>query len=46
MRMSNLQAAVGVAQLEQLDSFVKRKREMGNLYNQLLKDIPDIKLPL
>lgn len=34
MRMSNLQAAVGVAQLERLDEFVARKRRMGQLYNE------------
>lgn len=46
MRMSNLQAAVGVAQLERLDEFVARKRSMGKLYTDLLKDIPGIQLPL
>ncbi|MBA4445017.1 DegT/DnrJ/EryC1/StrS family aminotransferase [Cylindrospermopsis raciborskii CS-506_D] len=46
MRMSNLQAAVGVAQLERLDEFVARKRSMGKLYTELLKDIPGIQLPL
>ncbi len=45
-RMTNLQAAVGLAQLENLDKHVKRKREIGNLYNELLKDIPNIQLPL
>ena len=33
MRMSNLQAAVGVAQLERLDELVSRKRCIGRLYN-------------
>ena len=46
LRMTNLQAAVGVAQLERLDEFVKIKRRMGNLYTQLLCDIPHIQLPL
>jgi perosamine synthetase len=36
MRMSNLQAAVGVAQLERLDEFVERKRRIGRLYNEKL----------
>ena len=35
-RMSNLQAAVGLAQLERLDEFVERKRQMGQRYTQLL----------
>lgn len=46
LRMTNLQAAVGLAQLEQLDKFVERKRKMGTLYTKLLSGIPDIQLPL
>ena len=46
MRMSNMQAAVGVAQLERLDEFVARKRDMGRLYTDLLKDVPGLQLPL
>ncbi|MCA2846810.1 MAG: DegT/DnrJ/EryC1/StrS family aminotransferase [Pseudanabaena sp. M135S2SP2A07QC] len=46
MRMSNLQAALGVAQLERLDEFVKRKRQMGKIYTKLLTDITTIQLPL
>ena len=45
-RMTNLQAALGLAQLEQLPVHVRRKREMGRLYSKLLKDIPGIQLPL
>jgi perosamine synthetase len=46
MRMTNLQAAVGLAQLERLDEFVARKRLMGQTYHQYLKDLPQIQLPL
>jgi perosamine synthetase len=46
MRMSNLQAAVGVAQLERLDEFVGRKRRMGQRYNELLAALPGVQLPL
>jgi perosamine synthetase len=46
LRMTNLQAALGVAQLERLDEFVTRKRYMGKLYTQLLADIPGIQLPI
>lgn len=42
MRMSNLQAAVGVAQLERLDEFVARKRRMGRLYNEKLASVAGI----
>src|ERR1700730_18671739 len=33
-RLSNLQAAVGVAQLERLDEFVGRKRRIGAWYTE------------
>jgi perosamine synthetase len=46
MRISNLQAALGVAQLERLDESMARKRHMGERYTQLLKDIPGLELPL
>ena len=45
-RMSNLQAAVGVAQLERLPAAVARKRHLGARYTELLKDIPGLQLPL
>jgi perosamine synthetase len=45
-RMTNLQAALGLAQLEQWDTFIKRKRSMGQLYTQLLRDVEGIRLPL
>lgn len=45
-RMSNLQAALGVAQLERLDEFIARKRRMGKQYSQLLAGIPGLQLPL
>jgi perosamine synthetase len=45
-RMSNLQAALGVAQVERLDEFVARKRRMGELYTRLLAGVPGLQLPL
>ncbi|WP_440676617.1 DegT/DnrJ/EryC1/StrS family aminotransferase [Candidatus Pelagibacter sp. HIMB1593] len=45
-RMSNLQAAVGVAQLEQLDFFIKKKRYIGKLYNEKLSELKSLQLPL
>lgn len=45
-RMTNLQAAVGVAQLERLDEFVLRKRQIGQQYTNLLSAIPSVQLPL
>jgi perosamine synthetase len=46
LRLSNLQAAVGVAQLERLDEFVARKRRMGQRYSELLADVPGLQLPV
>jgi perosamine synthetase len=45
-RMSNLQAALGVSQLELLDDFVKRKRCMGRRYTEQLGDISWLQLPV
>ncbi len=45
-RMTNLQAALGVAQLERLDEFVIRKRRMGEKYTELLANVPGLQLPL
>lgn len=45
-RMSNLQAALGVAQLERLDEFVARKRCMGARYTELLAGTTGLQLPL
>jgi len=44
--MTNMQAALGLAQLERLDEFVERKRKMGALYTELLKDVTGLQLPL
>jgi len=46
MRLTNLQAAVGLAQLERLDQLIARKRRMGARYNQLLADVPGLQLPV
>jgi perosamine synthetase len=44
-RLTNLQAALGVAQLERMEQIVACKRSMGQTYNLLLKDIDRLKLP-
>jgi perosamine synthetase len=46
LRMTNMQAALGVAQLERLDEFVSRKREMGKRYTEMLSDCRGVHLPL
>lgn len=45
-RMSNIQAALGVAQLERLEEFLARKRRMGARYTELLGDVATVSLPL
>jgi perosamine synthetase len=46
LRMTNMQAALGLAQLERLDEFILRKRNMGLLYTELLVNVPSLQLPL
>ena len=46
LRMTNLQAALGLAQLERLDEFLARKRAMGRLYGRLLAQVKGLQLPL
>jgi perosamine synthetase len=45
-RITNMQAALGLAQLDRLDSVVAKKRRMGSLYTELLRDVPGVLLPL
>ena len=46
LRMTNLQAALGVAQLERLDEFVKKKRWIGRRYNELFYHLRGVQLPM
>jgi len=45
-RMSNLQAAVGLAQLERIEQSILKKRQIGHFYQDKLKDIDTIHLPV
>lgn len=45
-RFTNLQAAVGLAQLERLSEFVDRKRRMGKYYTEQLKGTRGLILPI
>jgi len=44
-RMTNLQAALGVAQLEKMEKFVQKKIEIAETYNSLLKNVDGMTLP-
>ena len=45
-RMTNLQAAVGIAQLETLEAHLHRKRQIGSLYQEKLNDVEGLQLPI
>lgn len=45
-RFTNLQAAVGLAQLERLEEFIERKKEMGRYYTERLRDVRGLMLPV
>jgi perosamine synthetase len=46
LRMTNIQAAIGLAQLERLDQSILKKREIGRMYQERLADLPGVQLPL
>lgn len=46
LRMTNMQAAIGLAQLERIDEFVNKKRAMGAMYSKFLDKTPNISLPI
>lgn len=41
-RMTNVQAAIGLAQLEKIDAFLERRDENARLYSTFLADVPGI----
>ncbi len=45
-RMTNIQAAIGLAQLERIEEHIDKKRKIGKLYTELLKNIPYLQLPV
>ncbi len=44
-RFTNLQSALGLAQLENVDNVLRIKRENARIYNSLLKDVNILMLP-
>jgi len=44
-RMTNLQAAIGVAQLERIEDILNKKCNIGKVYNESLADINELILP-
>jgi perosamine synthetase len=45
-RITNVQAAIGCAQLERVDDIIGRRRAMAQRYTALLKDQPLLQLPI
>ena len=45
-RMTNLQAAIGLAQLDRIAEFIEMRRNNAQFYNKLLKDVKGITLPV
>ncbi len=43
-RMNNIAAAIGVAQMEQIDSFIDKKRQIASMYFEGLQDLADCSL--
>ncbi|KGR90105.1 aminotransferase DegT [Ureibacillus massiliensis 4400831 = CIP 108448 = CCUG 49529] len=44
-RMTDLQAALGLSQLNKLETFLERRRKIAQLYNEAFKKIPEITIP-
>ncbi len=44
--MTNIQAALGVAQLERIEQIVERKRAIAHSYTEQLKDLAGLELPV
>ena len=44
-RLTNLQAAIGVAQMEKVDNILKAKRRIAQIYDEGLRNAPGIALP-
>jgi len=45
-RMTNLQAAIGVAQMERIEAIIQKKRENAQTYASLLSNVPGVTLPM
>jgi len=45
-RLTNIQAAIGVAQLDRIDKVLIRKREIAEFYNQRFQNIEGLVLPV
>ncbi|SHI53189.1 perosamine synthetase [Lutispora thermophila DSM 19022] len=44
-RLSELHAALGIAQMERIDEILKKRSKVAELYNDLLRDVPGVSIP-
>jgi len=45
-RMTNIQAAIGLAQLERIEELIGMRRKNARIYNSLLKNVNGVRLPI
>ncbi len=45
-RMTNIQAAIGLAQTERVETFVDKKRQVARIYDESLGDLAGLQLPV
>lgn len=45
-RITDFQAALGISQLRKLDGFIKRRSELASMYNELLRDVDNVRIPI
>jgi len=45
-RLTNIQSAIGLAQVERIDDIVAKKRWIGQVYTEQLREIPGLQLPV
>lgn len=45
-RMTNMQAAIGLAQLKKIKRLIKKKRRIASLYHKHLKNVEGLRLPI
>ena len=41
-KMNDVQAAIGIAQLQKLNDFIKKRREIANIYNESFKNYKEV----
>lgn len=44
-RITDLQCALGISQMDKLDNFIERRREIVNKYNEAFKEVQEITTP-